>query len=137
MKRLGKVASVVLIVLNVFLALTAFAGGIGLLAGLYAPGVEELQGSPFTNYTIPGLSLFVLVGGSALLAAVLLIRKSRFALLFSIGAGIIIMFFEFVEVLVIGSPPGAALVLQLFYFGLGTAIAVVSIGVGFIDLLPV
>ena len=30
MKRLGKVASVVLIVLNVFLALTAFAGGIGL-----------------------------------------------------------------------------------------------------------
>jgi hypothetical protein len=126
---------IVVIVLNIFLALTAFLGGIGLLAGINAPGVEQLQSSPFKDYTIPGLSLSVIVGGSALLAAILLIRKSRFAVLCSIGAGIIIMFFEFVEVLVIGSPPGIALILQLLYFGLGTVIAAVSIGVGFIDLL--
>jgi hypothetical protein len=135
-KQLGKVISIALIVLNIFLAATAFLGGIGLLAGFNAPGVEELQGSIFKDYTIPGLSLFVIVGGSASLAAVLLIRKSRFALLFSIGAGIIIMVFEFVEVLAIGSPPGIAFVLQLFYFGLGTLVAALSIGAGFIDLLP-
>jgi hypothetical protein len=136
MKRLGRVLFVALIVLNIFLAVTAVLGGISLLAGFNAPSVEQLQGSIFKDYTSPGLSLSLIVGGSALLAAVLLIRKNRFALLFSIGAGIIIMCFEFVEVLAIGSPPGASFVLQLFYFGLGTLIAVVSIGVGFIDLLP-
>jgi hypothetical protein len=134
-KQLGKVVSIALIVLNLFLAITAVLGGISLLAGFNAPDVGALQGSIFEDYTIPGLSLAVIVGGSALWAAVLLIRKNRFALLFSIAAGIIIMFFEFVEVLVIGSPPGASFVLQLFYFGLGTLIAALSIGAGFVDLL--
>jgi hypothetical protein len=126
-----------LIVLTGFLALTAFAGGIGILGGLNAPSIEGLKGSIFKDFTIPGLSLFVIVGGSALLAAILLVRKSKFAVLLATVAGIIIMFFEFVEVLVIGSPHGLAQTLQLFYFGLGIVIDVVSIGIWFIDLLSV
>ena len=59
---LKNITRILLIVLAFFLALTAFAGGIGLLAGLNAPPVELLKGSPFSDYTIPGLSLFVLVG---------------------------------------------------------------------------
>ena len=135
MKQIRKAAHIVLIVLNSFLALTAFAGVIGILGGLNAPSIESLKGSIFKDFTIPGLSLFVIVGGSALLADILLIRKSKFAVLLATVAGIIIMFFEFIEVLVIGSPPGLAQTLQLFYFGLGIAIAVVSIGILFIDLL--
>lgn len=134
MKQIRKVAYIVLIVLTGFLALSAFAGGIGLLAGLNAPPVDNLKGSLFKNFTIPGLSLFVIVGGSALLAAILLGRKSKFAVLVATGAGIIIMFFEFVEVLVIGSPPGIAQTLQIIYFGTGVLITIVAIGIWFIDL---
>jgi hypothetical protein len=63
-----------------------------------------------------------------------LIRKSEFAILFATTAGVIIMFFEFVEILAIGSPAGIARTLQIFYFGLGTAIVVASMGTWFLDL---
>jgi hypothetical protein len=74
------------------------------------------------------------VGGIALFAAILLIRKSSFALMLSTTAGVAIMFFEFVEVLVIGSEPGITRSLQIFYFGLGMLIVVVSMGVWFLEL---
>jgi hypothetical protein len=134
MKFLIKILHISLVSLTLFLALSGFAGGVGLLAKLNAPPVSQLTGTLFKDWTIPGLSLFLIVGGSALFAAILLLRKSKFALLFSATAGIIIMFFEFVEVLVIGSPVGIARTLQIFYFGLGTAITVVSMGLWFIDL---
>jgi hypothetical protein len=88
----------------------------------------------FNDYTIPGLSLGLIVGGSAAFAAVLLIRRSPFSTLFAATAGIIIMFFEFVEVLVIGSPAGIARNLQIFYFGLGTLIVITSMAAWFLDL---
>jgi hypothetical protein len=135
MRRFRKILYVVAVVLNIFLALTALAGGMGLLTGLTPLPVDMLQGSPFKDYTLPAIALFVIVGGSASWAAILLIRKSKFALLFSVTAAIIIMFFEFVEVMIIGSPAGIAQMLQVFYFGLGIALAIVSLGVWFIDLL--
>ncbi len=135
MPTLTKFIRILLIVLTIFLALSAFAGGIQLLEGTYAPPVDLLAGSPFDSYVIPGLALGLIVGGSALFAAVLLIRKSRFALLASVAAGLIIMFFEFVEVLVIGSPAGPAFFLQVFYFGLGMLIVVVSLGQWFFEML--
>ena len=135
MKPITKILHYTLIALNGFLALTAFAGGIGLLANLNAPPVEMLQGSPFRNYTVPGLALFVIVGGGGLLSAILMGRRNKFALLFSIAAGIVIMFFEFVEMLVIGSPAGVARTLQIFYFGLGTLIVAVALLRMFLDLL--
>jgi hypothetical protein len=134
MKQIRKVAVVILIFLTGFLALTGILGGIALLANLNTPPVEQLQGSIFKDWTIPGLGLFVFVGGSALLAAILLIRKNKYGALFATVAAIVIMFFEFVEVLAIGSPPGVAQTLQVFYFGLGITITIVSIGIWFIDL---
>ena len=134
MIKLTKPIHALLIVLNIFLALTAFAGGIQLIEGTYAPSVEMLEGSIFKDYTIPGLSLGLIVGGSALFATTLLFRKSKYALLFSTTAGVIIMFFEFVEILAIGSPAGIARTLQIFYFGLGTVIVVTSMGAWFMDL---
>jgi hypothetical protein len=127
--------NIVLIILTLFLALTAAVGGIALLTNLNTPPVEMLQGSPFRDYTIPGLALAVIVGGSALFAAILLLRKSKFAILSAATAGVIIMFFEFVEALIIGSPAGVARMLQIFYFGLGTLIVIVAMGVWFLDLL--
>ena len=134
MKYFRKTLYVALIVLTIFLALTALAGGIQLLEGTYAPSVDMLSGSLFKDYTIPGLALGLIVGGSAIFAAVLLIRKSKYSILFATTAGVIIMFFEFVEVLAIGSPVGVARTLQIFYYGLGTVIVVVSMGTWFLDL---
>jgi hypothetical protein len=134
MELMRKVAWVTLTMLTGFLALTASLGGIGILAGLNTPPVDFLKGSIFSDFTIPGLSLLVIVGGGALLATVLLARRSRYALPAALSAGLTILCFEFVEVLVIGSPPGIAQILQVFYFGLGTAIAMVSIGIWLLDL---
>ncbi len=134
MTKVRQAAYVTLIVLTGFLALTTFAGGISLAVGINAPPVSYLDGSIFQNYTVPGLCLFILGSGSAILATVLLVRKSQFALLSATVAAIIIMFFEFVEILVIGSPAGVAQALQIFYFGLGTLITVLVASIWFIDL---
>jgi hypothetical protein len=134
MTLLRKIFNVTLIVLNAFLALTAILGGLAILAGVHVPSTEELTTSIFKGATVPGIALTLIVGGSALLATILLLRKSNFALLASILAGIIIMFFEFVEVQIIGAPPGVAQNLQIFYFGLGTLIACVALGMWLIDL---
>jgi hypothetical protein len=116
----------VLIVLDAFLAVTAVAGGIGLLTGANAPSLELLQGSPFSTYTIPGLALLVIVGGCALAATLLMLRRHPFGAPASGLAGAVIIGFESVEVLVIGSPPGIARNLQVFYFTLGLLIAVLA-----------
>ena len=115
-----------LIILNIFLALTAIPGGFCLLTDIASPPIDELKGSIFTDYTIPALVLIIIVGGSALITSIMLIHKNKYALLFSAMCGLIIMFFEFVEVLAIGSPAGAGLVMQILYFVLGVAIVKLS-----------
>lgn len=134
MKQVRAMARIVLLVLTGFLALTAFAGGAGLLTGLNAPPLDQLAGSLFKDFTLPGLALFIIVGGSALLATIWLVRRSEYAVPCAAVSAIAIMFFEFVEILVIGSPPGIARTLQIFYFGLGMLTAVVSLGIWFVDV---
>ena len=123
-----------LVTLNIFLALTAIPGGFCLLTGIAAPPIEELNESWFKDYTIPGLALMIIVGGSALAAAIMLIRKYRFALFYSAIVGLIIMTFEFIEVLAIGSPTGAGLVMQIIYFVLGVLLVKWSVFVLYADM---
>ncbi|MBK7630568.1 MAG: hypothetical protein IPJ23_07690 [Ignavibacteriales bacterium] len=122
-----------LIILNIFLALTAIPGGFCLLTGIAAPPIEELNDSVFKDYIIPGLALMIIVGGSALFTSIMLIRKNKYALLFSALCGLIIMFFEFVEVLAIGSPTGAGLVMQIIYFILGVLLVKLSLFIIYFD----
>jgi hypothetical protein len=135
MPTLTRSIRILLIVLNFFLGLTAIGGGIQLLIGFYVPPVDLLAGSPFGSYIIPGLALGLIVGGSALFAAVLLIRRNRYAALASAFAGLIIMVFEFVEMMVIGFSGGPQGFMQLLYFGLGVVIVVASLGQWFVELL--
>lgn len=121
-----RIEHTLLLVLDAFLAITAMAGGIGLLTGAIAPGVALLQGSPFASYTIPGLALLILVGGCALLATGLMLRRSQWAVLTSAFAGMMIIGFELVEMLVIGSPAGVARNLQIFYLTLGLLICALA-----------
>lgn len=115
-----------LILLDAFLAISAVAGGIGLLTGAIAPDVAQLQGSPFGSYLIPGLALLCLVGGSAMLATGLMLRLPDLGIVASGVAGVMIMGFEVIEVLVIGSDPGLARNLQLLYFTLGLLIVLLA-----------
>ncbi len=134
MQSFQKTLRISLITLLFFLAITAILGGIALMANFYTPPVEFLQGSVFTSFALPGLALAAVVGGSGLFAAILLLRKSQYAIMSAATAGIIIMFFEFVEVLIIGSPAGPSRFMQILYFGLGTAIEVASMGMWFLSI---
>lgn len=52
------------------LALNAFGGGVYAITGAASLPLHLLDGSPFQTYFLPGVFLFVVVGGTALAAAV-------------------------------------------------------------------
>lgn len=100
-QRLERIA---LIALELFTGIMALVGTVGLLTGAWSQGlpVEWLRGSPFTSYVVPGLALLVFVGGSAILAAILLLRQDPLGASLSVLAGLILVVFEIVQYLVIG-----------------------------------
>ena len=67
-----KVIRIALLVLETFIWTSALAGGIGVVQGVafgQALPLAWLAGTPFSDFTIPGLMLVIVVGGTALLAA--------------------------------------------------------------------
>ncbi|MDQ7817897.1 MAG: hypothetical protein RDU14_12800 [Melioribacteraceae bacterium] len=66
-------------ILLLFAALNAFGGGYYGMAGAEGVPTEWLEGSPFSDYFIPGLILFVVVGGSFLFASIAVIAKLSIA----------------------------------------------------------
>ena len=125
-----KLIRIALVVLEVFVALGAVAGGIGLLTGAIPASLNGLQGSLFVDYTVPALSLMVIVGGSMLLAAATILTGREIGVLASALAGLAMMIFEIVEAAVVDRSGGSelviAVVLQSFYFVLGLTIFVLS-----------
>jgi hypothetical protein len=121
---------IALVILEVFVALGAIAGGIGLLTGAIPASLEGLQGSPFVDYTIPALSLMVIVGGGMLFAAATILSGREIGVLASVFAGLMMMGFEVVEAAIIDRIGGSELLfamsLQAFYFALGLAIFVLA-----------
>jgi hypothetical protein len=119
-----------LVILEVRVALGAIAGGIGLLTETIPVSLEGLQGSPFVDYTIPSLSLMVIVGGGMLFAAATILSGREIGVLAWALAGLIMMGFEIVEAAVIDRIGGNELLfavsLQAFYFALGLAIFVLA-----------
>ena len=91
---------ITLVVIALFVGLWAIIGGVGLMTGaipfLRMP-VEYLQGSPFSDYTIPGLLLLLVVGGSFLFAAATILTRREVGVLASALAGLTVIGFEVVE----------------------------------------
>jgi peptidoglycan/LPS O-acetylase OafA/YrhL len=114
---------IALAILDGFLGITAAVGGVCLLlrVSFVTPPADLLDGSPFTSYTIPGLALLALVGGGGLLATILTARRSPWGTLASALAGVMIIIFEAVELVVIGFTG-----LLAFYMLLGVAILAVA-----------
>lgn len=119
-----------LIVLESFIGLCALAGGIAIMTGAF--GFDQwlplsfLDGTPFTDYTVPGLVLFLVVGGGMVLAATTVAIQREWTVLLSAAMGLVMVGFETIEALAIDRNPQAVvpptIVLQVLMAGLGLAI---------------
>jgi hypothetical protein len=87
-----------LVVIGSFNALSALAGGVGILLtdGLGMPAAM-LTGSPFTSFLWPGIVLLVVVGGTQAVAVVLILARRATALAGSAVAGFGMVIWIFVE----------------------------------------
>jgi hypothetical protein len=112
--------------LAAFIALTAGGGGIAILTGLDTFPMEWLEGTPFPNYTIPALLLSVAVGGSSLLAAVMVFAGRAGDPIAAMAAGLIVAGYIVVEVLILNDGAGSPTPIEYFYFGLGLALAALA-----------
>jgi hypothetical protein len=71
---------IVLFISHMFVGLGGVAGGLGAILNPQAPmgaSVEMLENSPFTDFLIPGLLLFVVIGLGNLVAGAMFLLKLR------------------------------------------------------------
>jgi hypothetical protein len=94
---------IALAVIEACIGLGAIGGGIALLIGAMGQWlpVAFLQGTPFSDYIIPGLLLTVVVGGGMLLAAATQFIQREWTVLLSAAMGLIMIGWEIVEVAII------------------------------------
>jgi hypothetical protein len=112
--------------LAVFIAVSAAAGAVGLVGGGLAFPPEWLDGTPFATYVGPGIILGVVVGGSALLAGVLVLRGHPLAIPMAFVAGLVQLGWIVGEVLLIGTQFGIMLALQALYGAAGALLAALA-----------
>ncbi|MGB5163131.1 MAG: hypothetical protein WBP10_19555 [Thermoanaerobaculia bacterium] len=92
----------ILAALLALIALNAFAGGFYGMSGAEGVPIEWLSGTPFSDYFIPSLILFVVVGGSSLVAAIAVLMRLRFARLLAFDAVVTLFIWLAVQVAIIG-----------------------------------
>ena len=102
-----------LVVLEAFVALTSIVCGVGLAVGAIQFPLAWLQGTPFSDYSILGQVMAIIVGGSSLLAAATILTGREVGVLVSALAGLLLMGFEVVELSIIDRNLGNWLLLVL------------------------
>jgi hypothetical protein len=85
-----------------FGALNAFAGGAYGLAGADGVPLEWLAGSPFRDYFIPSVILFLVVGGCLLWAAIAVLIGHHTARAVALISGLVVLGWIGVQVAIIG-----------------------------------
>lgn len=91
--------------LSVFLSLlgiSAVAGGVGLLTNTIGIPISDLNGSIFSSYFWPGLILAVIVGGTELVSARMLLSDHEYDIESVAVAGFGLMIWMFTEVCIVG-----------------------------------
>lgn len=113
-----------LILVLFFLGITAVIGGIELIRtnGMGMPQ-EWLSTTPFSSFLIPGLVLSLIIGGTSLLAILLLIRHHKYGLEASAIAGFGIQIWIFTQIYMVRH----ASFLQILYFATGILILIFTI----------
>ena len=114
-----------LVGVDAFAALSTIAGGTELVTGLKRFPASWLQGTPFGDYTVPGLILGIVVGGSAAIATVMTIKSASAGSAASLIAGIILAGWIVGEVLLLNQPNPT--LVEAVYFGVGALMASLAI----------
>lgn len=96
-----KTVRIVICALTAFIALTAIGGGSAMLVGADRFPSAWLQGTPFSNYTIPALVLANVVGGCALVAALTILTGREMGVRTSVAAGLITAGYIVVELVIL------------------------------------
>jgi len=118
---------IILGIVTSFVALTSIGGGIAILTGMDKFPIEWLDGTPFKSYTIPAILLMVLVGGSASLAAINVLFKRKYAHLYSLISGILLIGYILVEIIILKQVPSGPTPIEIFYLVLGIIISIIAI----------
>ncbi len=134
----SRLVALILAALSGFGALSSLVGAVLAVAanGGGVP-IEQLAGSPFSSYVVPGLILGLVVGGTQLAAAMALLARRRAALMLSAVAGFGMLIWIFAELSIILQYSW----LQAVYFGLGAlelilVLALLGIAPAFVVPLP-
>ena len=110
---------VILIIIEFFNGLSGLAGGFGLMSDLTAASlgmdVSWLEGTPFSNYLIPGIVLFFVNGVGNVFAAIISLRRNRHFARAALFFGLIMMIWIISQVAWIGYKS----FLQPLYFSSG------------------
>jgi hypothetical protein len=116
-----KLMSVVSIFLLFFTGITALLGGGALIfdpsGGPLKMDTAMLSGSPFDNFLIPGLILFLFVGVSGIIIAFLMIGDKSYSTRLVLNQGIVLIVWITAQVLMIQQFH----ILQMLYFAIGVA----------------
>ena len=110
---------ILLILLTLFTGITALAGGLMLMlwpdgSAMQLP-LGQLNAPLFSNYLIPGVILFFVVGGMNMAALVAILRKKQGRYNLSMVAGVMIIGFIIGELLFVSELHW----LQFLYLGIG------------------
>jgi hypothetical protein len=119
----------VLMVLLGIQALGAIGGGAGLVqdpVGNIGMPLSMLEGSPFSDYLIPGLILLIVVGLVPAAALYGLARRQRWGWWLAIVAGAGLVIWIVTEVMLLGYLPGSGIGLQIAMGLLGAAVLVLT-----------
>src|SRR2546428_106882 len=98
-----KAIRITLAIIEAIIGLGAIGGGIAFLTGAFDQWLPLawLQGTPFSDYTIPGFILLIVVGGGMLLAAATVFIQREWAVLLSAVMGLVMIGFEVFEVAIV------------------------------------
>jgi hypothetical protein len=111
-----------LFTVEAIVAVNAVGGAMWGLDGARDVPREWLEGTPFDSYVVPSLILLIAVGGGMGTAAVALLLQRRRAAEFSIAAGLILISWITVQMLMIG-PNGGVSWLQPTMLAAGLVVA--------------
>jgi hypothetical protein len=125
-----KAIRIALVVMEAIIGLGAIGGGIAILTGAFDQwfSLAWLQGTPFSDYTIPGLILLIVIGGGMLLAAATVFIQREWAILLSAAMGLVMIGFEIFEVLIVDRYTDAIIPSTLAQQGLMSGLGLVIFG---------
>lgn len=121
-----RVARIALVTIDVLVAVLGIGGGIATSTGIDPFPQEWIAGTPFSTYVIPGIILTIVVGGTAALASVGMLRRLRWGPLASSFAGASMIGFLLGEIMILNQPVEPT-VTEMVFFAIGSVMVLLGL----------